>query len=691
MEFRVLGPIEIRTEEQTVLLDGKKPKTILAALLLENGRVVSDSRLRDVTWGPRQPATVDQQLYGYVSRLRKLVGPGASITRRKPGYSLSLHDSLLDSTEFGRLAGLGYRELRANRHESATRHLSAALALWRGPALEDVTDFLSQNELPHLEEARMAAVEGRIEADLALGRHQELIGELTNLVEAHPGRERLRAQLMTALFRSDRQADALTEYHRGRAFLSEELGVDPSSALNSVFQAILSGDPKISAPSASTHHIQVRSHADFVPRMLPPDIPDFVGREEQRSELKALLGAHTGKVAPIVVTGMGGIGKSTLAVSAAWSSHDRFPDGQLYMNLGGTEAPKDPHNVMGLFLQALGEPGHLAFSSMDERVQRYRSLLAGRRTLVLLDNASDERQVRPLLPSAAGSSVVITGRSGFNTLEGTHVVHAAPLRLDTSLSLLARVAGAGRVTAEPNAACGLAAMSGGLPLALRAIAGRLTAKPHWSLAKLEGRLLHGPHPPLDELCIANIDLRASVRASYSPLSPQAKTALRMLSLLPVPDIPVSLAARALEISRPEAEDALEELVDARLLQARKPTAEVWLRYRMHPVVRMFAVEQAEAQDSADAWRDVVGRTAGSWHRYTQKSGAEAPRGVPGPDPVRDHRLRRPVPDVPGLARPLREARSSGWDLAASAFARMVAVHPCLSEAYEAVLTLSPFS
>ncbi|WP_174315842.1 AfsR/SARP family transcriptional regulator [Streptomyces sp. CB01881] len=593
----------------------EKPKTVLATLLLAGNRVVSDAHLREVTWGPTPPATVDQQLYTYISRLRKLLSPHAAILRHRPGYRLVLADATLDHTEFHRLAAAGHHAAAHHRHHAAADHLAAALALWRGPALGGVTEHLARIELPRLEEARMAALEGRIAADLALGRHDALVGELTALVEAHPVRERLRAQLMTALYRAGRQADALAEYQRAREILAEELGIDPGPALNDVFHTILAGQPPHPTPHppahpAPAHPAPVRP--PLRPAMLPPGAADFTGRRPQLRHLTTLLRDHR-TTAPLVVTGPAGTGKSTLAVQAARDNLDAFPDGQLYADLHGTHGrPTDPHDVLEWFLQLLCPPDTPVPATRHARTQLYRSVLAERRALVVLDNAHHEQQVRPLLPAAPGSRVIVTTRSRLTALEGAH-----PLELDVfepaeALALLRRVAGPARVAAEHDVARTLVEDCGRLPIAVRVVAGRLAAKPHWTLAEMARRLADGARRPLDELRLADLDVRSSLRPAYLALAAGARTALCRLSLLHTAEIPAWLAAAVLETGEAEAEDLLETLVDARLLEVRGTHRTGRLRCRMPPLVRLFAHECAQAQTTAAERRSTVERAFTAW-------------------------------------------------------------------------------
>ncbi|MFE5597724.1 BTAD domain-containing putative transcriptional regulator [Streptomyces coelicoflavus] len=630
-------------------------------------RVVSDAWLREVTWGPTPPATVDQQLYTYVSRLRKLLSSGATIVRRRPGYRLVLTDASLDHTEFERLAALGYDALDARRHAEAAEHLGAALALWRGPALGSVTEHLARVELPRLEEARMAALEGRIAADLALGRHDALVSELAGLVEVHPLRERLRAQLMTALYRTGRQADALAEYQRGRETLAEELGIDPSSALNDVFQAILSGDPKLTAPAPSLQEIHIQARTRIRPAMLPPCVADFVGRERQLGVVTGLLRGNRTGAAPVVVTGTAGVGKSALAVQAGRLCLGTFPDGQLYADLGGTQAsPRDPYDVLEGFLQALCEPGTPVPGTLEARTQLYRSVLAERRVLVVLDNAPHEQQVRPLLPGAVGSRVIVTSRSRLTALEGARSLELDVFEHSEALALLNRVVGADRVGAEQDVADAMVARCGRLPIAVRVMAGRLAAKPHWRLAEMAHRLGGGNRRPLDELCLADLDVRSALHSSYLRLAARARAALGRLSLLHTAEIPTWLAAAVLDTDESQAQDLLETLVDARLLEVRETDRSGRLRCRMPPVVRMFAHECAEAGSSTADRRSTVDRALTAWLRQARAAVSALADGHEGAEAGA---LLWFEAEKHGLAAAFRQADIDGHDTTARLLAR----------------------
>lgn len=598
MEFRVLGPIEVVADHGVVPVEGVKGKTALAALLLAHGRVVSDAQLSDVMWGPKPPTTVHQQIYSYISRLRKLVTPETIIVRKSPGYVLRRGTAGFDCADFNRLASQGYADLRRENYEDAAEHLGAALSLWRGPALADVTDYLAAAELTRLEEARMAALEGRFEADLALGRHGAVVTELSGLVDAHPLRERLRAQLMTALCRCGRQADALAVYRRGRQVLADEIGVDPSSALNDVFQAILASDEELTSPRVPPQTIRGGMWRRTRPAMLPADLADFSGRERALLRVRQELRGNASN-GPVVITGMAGAGKSALAVHAAHALSQDFPDGQLYVDLEGMgRHPKDPCDVLEWFLQALGEPEGEVPPSHEERVQLYRSVVAAGRFLILLDHAADEQQVRPLLPGGSRSRVIVTSRSRLSALAGTSVVDLDGFEQSEALALLAAVVGEQRVTAEPRAAEYLVALCERLPLAVRVVAARLAAKPHWSLSQMVARMAAEERGSrLDQMRLSDLNVRASVEQSYLRLDEVSQKLLCCLALMRAPEAPPWAAAAVLGIADTEAQDLLETLVDARMLTARR-TDDGSVRYVLHPLVRLFAAERGGGEHHA---------------------------------------------------------------------------------------------
>ncbi len=626
VEFRILGPVQVRVDGSAVPVEGAKQRTVLAALLLSGGRVLSDDRLSELLWGPTPPPTRTAQLYTYVSRLRKRCGPWLRTDRRGSGYAMDTGDARYDWDEFRRLAEQGRTALTGGHYATAADRLTAALALWRGPALSDVTGRLSEAELPRLEEARLAAVQNRIEAELALGRHAQSVPELTRLVAEHPLRETLRCQLMTALYRCDRQADALAVYERGRRALRDELGVDPGSALRRLHRELLTGE--VTGPAAAPKAVTLGAGpgagpragaepgpagrgpgrgaavasavapppadiwAGLVPAMLPPDIADFSGRVQPLAELGTALADPHG-TGGIVLTGAPGTGTSALAVHAAHRSRRAFPHGQLYADLRAEDgSPKDPSDVLGWFLRALGAGPHDLPAALDERAQLYRSRLAGRRALVVLDNAVEDRQVRPLLAVGDGCRTLVTSHSPLTSVEGVRLVRLGPLDAVEACGLLAAVAGSERVAAEPEAAGRIVERCDGLPLALRICAARLAAQPQWRLAHLANRL--GPVDRLlGELSLGSLDVRAALRRSHVRLAADARHAFRALAHRFAAAFTARDAAAELRWSEASAENALDSLTTARLLELSAEGDR--LEYRFRFLVRQFAREQDAAE------------------------------------------------------------------------------------------------
>ncbi|MFI9239239.1 BTAD domain-containing putative transcriptional regulator [Streptomyces sp. NPDC053079] len=595
MEFQLLGNVVASNRRGQVALAGAKIHTVLAALVLAHGRMVSDSRLSRSLWGANPPVTMNAQIYTYISRLRGVLGDEADLTRGQAGYALQTDSPVIDVLDFERLAKTGGEALRKRRYADADRDLRAALALWRGPALGNVTEFLAGEQRPRLEEARAGALEDRIETDLALGRHRQLVPELTGLVNNHPVRERLRAQLMTALYRCDRQGDALAVYHCGRKVLSDELGVDPGAMLHKTYLAVLKGELELAAaPEAVSAGSS--SARPPVPGMLPPDSHDFTGRQRELGALlDALAPGGSGRPRLLQVTGMAGAGKSALAVRAAHCARPHFPDGQLHVDLMRRDgSPKSPDDVLSLFLRALGDT-ELRGQGPDDLVQRYRTLTAGKRLLVVLDNAGPDLQIDKLLPTGEESAVIITGRAHLAIACGVRTVFLGPMSEDESLALLAAVAGPERIAAEPEAARDVTAHCAGLPLALRIAGTKLAARPHWSVRRLERKFAE-PAARLRELAVGELSVSGSLRPSLERLTAGGRAALDVLPLLGEGPFRADEAAALLGWHEADAEEALEELADARLLELPGADGQGCPLYRCHALVRLFAASLRAVED-----------------------------------------------------------------------------------------------
>ncbi|WP_067460888.1 AfsR/SARP family transcriptional regulator [Actinomadura macra] len=573
-------------------MDGAKQKTVLAALLLSRDHILPDDRLSRLLWGENPPATASSQIYTYVSRLRKYLGDEVSIARKPPGYMMSIGRAVLDHEMFQRLARAGQLDLKNRQFRSASEHFRQALSLWRGPALSNVSEFLAEAELPRLEEARMTAIEERMEAQLALGEQLQVIPELTGLVAEHPLRERLRAQLMIALYRAGRQADALTVFDAGRRLLAEELGVDPGAPLTDTYLAILANAPELDRVRGAEPVHGVERHT-LRPRLLPPNVIDFAGRGTELSEVvTALTARHAAAPAAIEISGMPGVGKSALALRAAHAAKDHFPDGQLYADLAPADGtPLTPETVVLSFLRALGMTDREIPAEFGERVRLYRTLTADRRVLVVLDHAESERRLRPLLPSGQDCRTLFTARRDVASRVGAHSVRLESLDHEGSLALLTRIVGDERLAAEPAAAQRIAALCGGLPLALRVVGTRLCTKPHWPLEAMVRRL-EWSSSRLDELRYGSLDVRTRIESGYRELDQHARDTFALLGLLDVPDFTAPTASRALSLSETASEEILETLLDARMLQVTTCAKTGSFRYRFHELFRLFAREKA---------------------------------------------------------------------------------------------------
>ncbi len=622
MEFRLLGPVEVRDRDNPLRLGGQKPRTLLAVLLLDAGRVVGPARLAETIWESEPPATASTQIQGYVSALRKQfaqVAPGRTVIVTLPaGYRIDVEPDELDLHLFEARAAAAAQALAAGRADEAGTAYREALELWQGPALGGVAGTLGVAR-DRLEEGRLAAVEGRVDADLRLGRHDKLIPELRDVVAEHPYREVPRRQLMLALYRGGRAAEALAVFRDARTILADELGLDPGPELRRMEQAILVSDPALEPPPSS----EPDAPGLPLPAQLPPDIVDFTGRGEQVAEVCDALGRsdeQSTAVAVALIAGRGGIGKTSLAVHAAHRMRAGFPDGQLYINLlGAQDRPADPSEILARFLRALGVAPSRIPESLDERGELYRSRLAGRQVLVVLDNAADEAQVRPLLPGEPGCAVLVTSRGRLAGLEGARLVDLEILESDAAFELLSRVAGPDRLASERRAGEEIVRLCGYLPLAVRIAGAKLAANPFWSAQRLADRLADERHR-LDELAIGDLEVRANVALSYEGLAGAEKQSFRRLGLLDAPDFATWAVAALADVTQDSAEHLVDALVRARLLDgARGPDGAV--RYRFHDLLRLYARELAGRDEEPEAADAALRRAVSGWCHGAEEASA----------------------------------------------------------------------
>jgi len=603
VEFRILGSLEIAAGPERLELGGALDQVVLAMLLLNANRVVTVDRLLGAIYGEDLPPTSRAQAQNSISSLRRLFashGDADAISTRAQGYVIQVGNSQLDSRRFAELAATARAAREANHLDQAVAHYRDALRLWRAPALDGLDSLLIRAAASRLDEQRIGANEDRLTLELDLGRHHELVGELSELVEQYPLRERLRGQLMLALYRCDRAAEALQVYRQARRTMIDELGIEPGERLRQLEHAILTCDPALDPPAGP---VTIQPATRQIPSLLPADIADFTGRAEQIEQIDQRLTRAAGQrsrlpVPVVVITGQGGVGKTSTAVHAAHGAAGQFRDGQLFADLHGwSPRPVGPMHVLERFLRALGVPGPQIPEGLDERAEVYRSLLAGRRILVVLDDAAGESQVSPLLPGSGGAAVLVTSRSRLAGLPGATRIEVNVLDAGQSLDLLARIAGTDRVQAQSRAAAAVAAQCGHLPLALRIAGARLAARPHRSFQQLADRLADETRR-LDELSHGDMGVRASISLGYDSASDQARRLFRRLALLEQPVFSGWMSAALLDLPPADAEDLLDELVNAQLVEIAGTGAGVYSHYRFHELIRVFARERLAAEEPA---------------------------------------------------------------------------------------------
>jgi len=644
MRFRLLGPVEVRAGEDWRGIGAPKWRSVLAALLIHPGQIVSADALIGELWRDEPPARAANLVSIYVLRLRRLMDDpdGHLLVTRAPGYLLRVAGDDTDALLFEAMVREGRRAFAAGDPEGAASRLTEALGLWYGRPLADVPPTpLVEAEAERLSELRLGADELRITAELALGGHDQAVAGLRRLLADHPLREGLWLLLMRALDGAGRHAEALEAYGQARDAISGQLGVDPGAELRQLHADLLAKDTApagvITAgvlnppaePAPEPRQAREGRRAALRPAQLPADIADFTGRDEQVKRLSDLLSGtgasgDPGAVRIAVVAGSGGLGKTSLAVHAAHRVRRRFPDGQLYVDLlGATAAPFLPGDVLARFLRDLGVDGRDIPVDEDERAARYRTTLARRRMLVVLDNARDAAQVRPLLPGSASSAVLVTTRSRMPDLASTKLVDLNVLDDDEALTLFVKVVGEERVAAEPEATAELLDACAGLPLAIRICAARLVTRSGWTIRAMAGRLTD-EHRRLDEMRAGDLAVRASFEVSFTSLPPSTDKqgidparAFRLLGLWQGPSISAAAAAALFGVPEYSAEDALEVLVDTHLLESVATD-----RYRFHDLLRVYAAGRAEDDEPA-AERDAAITRLLTWYMRTADAAAAA--------------------------------------------------------------------
>lgn len=604
----VLGALHVRRGADVLPVSAAKLRILLATLLMNANQVVSADELAEMIWDRASPPSVLATTRNYVMRLRHTLGPvvASRILTKSPGYLIRLADDELDLLQFSDLYRQAGMEVRRGAWETASALLRDAIGLWRGPALVDVpSDALRREHVPSLEEMRLQALDWRIDADLHLGRHAEIVPELQNLAEKYPLRERFHSHLMLALYRCGRQAESLACFQRARELLVDNLGIEPGSELRELHQRVLSADPDLAAGASGGHRLARpdHQHSPVVPRQLPSSVRHFVGRLDELGTLDNLAGeaARDGGAVPVaVISGMAGIGKTALAVHWAQRAAPSFPDGQLYMNLRGFDPSGSPlaaSEVIRAFLEALGVAVRQMPASYPAREGLYRSMLAGLRMLIVLDNAADPEQVRPLLPGSPGSMVIVTSRrelTGLIAAEGASPVTLDVLTERESTGILARRLGAERIAAESEAVSQLIELCGRLPLALAIASARAASRPGIPLTRLAGQLTDS-RLRMDALAAdeSTTSVRAAFSWSYRQLAGPAARMFRLLAVHPGPAITLPAAASLAAVPVEQARASLSELSEAHLVVEQSAG-----RFALHDLMRSFAAEVSE-KDRAD--------------------------------------------------------------------------------------------
>jgi DNA-binding SARP family transcriptional activator len=647
MRLRILGPLQIWDGTEWQNVGAPKWRALVAALLVRPGVGVSVPELIEDVWGDDPPRGAVNQVHGYVARVRRALGDvdGQILASRAPGYTLRLRDDDVDAQRFEALTARGLTARRQGDAETAADLLAEALDLWRGPALADVPSTLPvRAEADRLEERRLVALEARIDADLELGRHADLVAELQAATAEHPLREHLWAHLMLALYRSGRQADALDAYQRLHQLLDREIGVRPDRRVRDLHQRILRDDPTLDlAPTQAA--ARVRTPA--VPRQLPAAVRHFAGREPQLAALDDVAARAEQSTSPAiaVVTGTAGVGKTSTVVQWGHRVADRFPDGQLYVQLRGFEPsgrPMEPSEALRGVLDALAVSPERRPPTVDAQAGLYRSLLAGRRMLVVLDNAREVDQVRPLLPGSPGCVVVVTSRDqlgGLVASEGAVPIGLDLLTDDEAYGLLASQLGPDRIAAEPDATSALIERCARLPLALAIAAARAAIDPELSLTALASQLADA-RGRLDQLDAGEqaTNLRAVLSWSARGLRPEAARLFRLLGLIPGPDVTATAAASLAGRDEAEVRRLLRELTGAHLVAEHEPG-----RFTFHDLLRAYATELAITVDPEADRHDALHRlfdhylhTAHTADRLLRRHHHWIELAPPRPDVVLEH-------------------------------------------------------
>ncbi|MEV6911627.1 BTAD domain-containing putative transcriptional regulator [Amycolatopsis sp. NPDC051071] len=634
--YRLLGEPAAEWVGVDLPLGPPQARRVFAMLLVEAGQLVSCDRIIDGLWGDTPPASAKVQVQGLISGLRRaLRSPRGDqpILTKGTAYLLNARSSETDTGLFTCLAAEGRELLARECHREAAQRFREALDLWRGPVLAGVP--VAAEVVACWEDQRFSVLEDRVDAELGLGEHDRLVPELRDMLTAAPFRERTCGQLMTALTRAGRLAEALDVYGKWRRGLIDELGVEPSPAIRALQGEILRDGPGMTTREYPAYR------KPAVPSQLPPGIPDFIGRDALVAELLAELAPDENRETPrvLLLTGAGGVGKSSLAVRLAHRVADAYPDGRLFAALRGTtNEPRSPEAVLAGFLRAFGVPSDAIPSDVDESACLFRSLVHGRRVLLVLDDADGEAQLRPLLPAGGGCAVLVTSRFALDGLELGRQVPVDVLPPGDAAVLLARLT---EIDEESVAAQQVLEYCGGLPLALRIVASRIGDRSGWTLADVAAEL-SVERRRLDWLRAGDLAVRGSLALGYRQLAPDRRRLFRRLGLLPAADFPAWAAALADGGEPDSAVGALEDLRHRHLIQPVSRGAGV-ARYRMHDLLRAFAIEEVAAEPEQER-ADAVERALGGWLWLAEKAADRLPSSVLRPEP--GDAVRTPLGETP---------------------------------------------
>ncbi|MBX6750015.1 MAG: winged helix-turn-helix domain-containing protein [Micromonosporaceae bacterium] len=597
----MLGPLEAWHGKSRVALGGARSRRLLAALALEPGRTVALDTLIRAIWDDRPPATARGQVQTCVSALRGAFSAadvgGTVIESRPNGYAIAAGAISTDVSTFGDHLAAARQAVAAGQTEQGRSHYAAALALWRGPALAGVGGPVADGAAVRLEEQRLGALEDLFELRLALGETHELVGELREHARSHALRERPYELLMRAMLACGRAAEASAAYRQAYRHFTDELGVAPGPRLVALHQQALA---EFQSAEGQGPAAPVASRPSRF--QLPADLADFTGRDADLARLAEALVAPSEIPVTVALSGGGGVGKTSLAIHLGHHVAASFPDGRFFVPLRGAQAdPADPYELLARMLRSLGVDPATIPSDGDERAALYRSLLAGQKVLIVLDDAADESQVVPLLPPTPGCAVVVTSRRRLGGLSAALHVDLGPLGDEEAESLVRRVVGDERA-AQPAALRRLVKLCGGLPLALRIAGARLVARPHWTPERLVSAL---EDARLDGLTYGQTGVRASLALSLRGLDPVADRLFALLGTIDRAETSGWVAAALLQQPYRVAEAALERLADARLVEPLPQSG----RFRLHDLVHAYAVEQSVARLSAPERRCAVTRVA----------------------------------------------------------------------------------